>query len=87
MAIAEALSDINNTPVSRKDGYISAGRDAITGVSGHLLQLQEPENINPDWAIWKADDLPIWLWPPRYCPRTRWEPGKLLPKTLLYSGN
>ncbi|HIH3517073.1 TPA: hypothetical protein ACYQPB_004715 [Escherichia coli] len=30
MAIAEALSDINNTPVSRKDGYILCGKDAIT---------------------------------------------------------
>ncbi|MCC8003278.1 toprim domain-containing protein, partial [Escherichia coli] len=76
MAIAEALSDINNTPVSRKDGYILCGKDAITWCLGHLLQLQEPETINPDWAIWKAEDLPIWLWPPRYCPRTRREPGK-----------
>jgi DNA topoisomerase-3 len=46
-------------PVSRKDGYISTGGGIITWGYGHILRQAEPDEYDPKYGKWRAEDLPI----------------------------
>lgn len=74
--LAQAIAE-NLTPSPRRaPGYLVCGNDIVTWSFGHLLELQAPEDIRPEWKEWKAEDLPLNLWPPRYRIRTVKEKGK-----------
>lgn len=46
-------------PVSRKDGYITTGDGVITWGYGHILRQAEPDEYDPKYQKWRAEDLPI----------------------------
>ncbi|HWR43023.1 DNA topoisomerase III [Sporomusa sp.] len=46
-------------PVSRKDGYINTGGGIITWGYGHILRQAEPDEYDPKYGKWRAEDLPI----------------------------
>jgi DNA topoisomerase-3 len=52
--IAKCLS-VNN----KKDGYIEGNGYQITWAFGHLVELKEPDQYNPEWKRWSLDNLPI----------------------------
>lgn len=55
-AIAEA---INEDTKEKQQGYIVKGDNIITWAFGHILELAEPENYNPNLKQWKMNDLPL----------------------------
>lgn len=46
-------------PVSRKDGHIETGGGIVTWGYGHILRQAEPEEYDPRYKKWIAEDLPI----------------------------
>lgn len=62
--IAKALGD----HFQKKDGYLESADNVVTWCYGHLLKSIEPEAYNPAYAQWKAEDLPLQLYPLRYEP-------------------
>ncbi|MGL5290026.1 MAG: DNA topoisomerase [Aeromonas sp.] len=62
--IAEALGS-----AVQKGGYYECGNDAVTWCVGHILELTAPESHNPDYAKWKAEDLPLKLRPHKLQPK------------------
>lgn len=62
--IAKALGGI----FQKKDGYLESADNVVTWCYGHLLKSIEPEAYNPAYAQWKAEDLPLQLYPLRYEP-------------------
>lgn len=64
--IAQALG--NARP---QKGYIDCGDDKVTWCVGHLLQLVTPTEINPTYAQWSKDYLPMQLRPARLKPIER----------------
>ncbi|MBI0006985.1 DNA topoisomerase III [Gilliamella sp. W8126] len=57
--ISEALGVIN-----KKDGYIECKSNyTVTWALGHVLEIKKPEEINPDYKIWKSEDLPLKIRP------------------------
>jgi DNA topoisomerase-3 len=43
----------------KSDGYMQCGTDFVTYAFGHLLEMAMPEVYNPEYARWRAADLPI----------------------------
>ena len=43
----------------RHEGYLSNDRYTVTWALGHLVALQEPDEIDPRYKKWSAGDLPI----------------------------
>jgi len=43
----------------KKDGYISGNGYNVSWCIGHLVGLAEPEAYNPDFRVWKIENLPI----------------------------
>ncbi len=43
----------------RHDGYFSGLNVQITWAFGHLLELNEPNDYQPEWKRWTISDLPI----------------------------
>ncbi|TSA37176.1 MAG: type IA DNA topoisomerase [Methylococcaceae bacterium] len=43
----------------RHDGYFSGKNVQITWAFGHLLELNEPNDYQPEWKRWTISDLPI----------------------------
>ena len=68
-SVATAIADALGTPARKHPGYTECGDNIITWCFGHMLQLVDPEDINPAWGKWVREDLPINLWPPRYKPK------------------
>lgn len=46
-------------PVSRHDGYLKTGDGIVTWLFGHILRQAEPEEYDPKYKRWRAEDLPI----------------------------
>ncbi|MFA9394688.1 MAG: DNA topoisomerase III [Halodesulfovibrio sp.] len=63
-AIAEGLGN-----GKKHEGYITCGDDTVTWCFGHLLELANPDDYNPEWKKWDAKALPIipeqWILKPR----------------------
>lgn len=53
-AIADALGG-----GSSQSGYIKGAGWVVTWCAGHLMELQDPKEVNPKWAAWKEEGLPI----------------------------
>lgn len=67
--IAEAIGI-----VGRKDGYIECkGGYNVTWAIGHVLELKKPNEINPAYKNWNAEDLPLKLRPLELKPVERTE--------------
>ena len=43
----------------RANGYFSGSGLVVTWAIGHLVQLAEPHQINPEWRAWRRASLPI----------------------------
>lgn len=43
----------------KNSGYYENSDYIVSYAFGHLLQLQDAEDYNPDWKKWDVDDLPI----------------------------
>ena len=57
-ALAAALPQSKGS--SKTDGYISlANGDVVSWCIGHLLELAEPDQYNPEYKKWRLDHLPI----------------------------
>ena len=44
---------------SRSEGYWRNEKYLVTWAIGHLVELPEPHDVNPDWKKWRAQDLPM----------------------------
>ncbi|HRH46839.1 MAG TPA: DNA topoisomerase, partial [Pyrinomonadaceae bacterium] len=45
---------------SRHDGYwTTANGDFVTFAVGHLVEIADPEKMNPEWKVWSAETLPM----------------------------
>ncbi|KOA68714.1 type IA DNA topoisomerase [Pantoea sp. CFSAN033090] len=64
--IAEALGNGRS-----QKGFIECGNDKVTWCVGHLLQLVTPAEINPEYAKWTNDVLPMKLRPAQLRPIAR----------------
>jgi DNA topoisomerase III len=53
--IADALGII-----SREEGYIKCRENyTVTWALGHILEIKKPEELNPNYKLWKTEDLPL----------------------------
>lgn len=43
----------------RGEGFLHGGGYVVTWAIGHLVQLAQPHEINPDWKRWRAESLPM----------------------------
>jgi len=46
-------------PVRRCDGYLETGEGVVTWLFGHILRQAEPDEYDPRYKRWRAEDLPI----------------------------
>ena len=57
--IAKVLAKKNKISMERSDGFISVGSDTVTWQFGHILELKSAEQIDPKYAKWEYETLPI----------------------------
>lgn len=43
----------------RGNGWLEGNGWTVTWAFGHMVELQEPEDYNPDWKPWRLSQLPI----------------------------
>jgi len=43
----------------RGNGFLEGNGWTVTWAFGHMVELQEPEDYNPDWKPWRLSQLPI----------------------------
>ena len=43
----------------RGNGFLEGNGWIVTWAFGHMVELQEPEDYNPDWKPWRLSQLPI----------------------------
>ncbi|EDS0772149.1 type IA DNA topoisomerase [Salmonella enterica] len=48
---------------TRHDGYAESSTDIVSFCVGHVLEMVPPEVINPAYATWSIDTLPLKLYP------------------------
>lgn len=53
----------------RHDGYSESPTDIVSYCVGHVLEMIPPERINPAYAIWSLDTLPLQLYPVQLQPK------------------
>lgn len=44
---------------NKGDGFLYNEQYKVTWAYGHLVGLAEPQQINPSWKVWRAQDLPL----------------------------
>ncbi|ECG9331108.1 DNA topoisomerase III [Salmonella enterica] len=54
---------------TRHDGYFESSTDVVSYCVGHVLEMVPPEQINPAYATWSLDTLPLQLYPVRLQPK------------------
>ncbi|EGZ3995963.1 DNA topoisomerase III [Salmonella enterica subsp. enterica serovar Wichita] len=64
--IVKALGSGNFT---RHDGYFESSTDIVSYCVGHVLEMVPPEQINPTYATWSLDTLPLKLYPVQLQPK------------------
>ncbi|QBY46694.1 DNA topoisomerase 3 (plasmid) [Arsenophonus nasoniae] len=67
-SVAKDIAKALGGNFQKKDGYLESTDNVVTWCYGHLLKSIEPEAYNPAYAQWKAEDLPLQLYPLRYEP-------------------
>lgn len=65
-AIFEGLGGNPNT--EKKNGYFEHGSDVVTWCFGHMLELFDPQDYDPKFAVWRFSDLAEMntVYPPTY---------------------
>ena len=46
----------------RGEGCLRGNGYVVTWAVGHLVELAQPHEINPDWKRWRGDHLPRTSW-------------------------
>ncbi|EAT1859508.1 type IA DNA topoisomerase [Salmonella enterica] len=54
---------------TRHDGYVESSTDIVSYCVGHVLEMVPPEVINPAYATWSLDTLPLKLYPVQLQPK------------------
>lgn len=54
---------------TRHDGYFESSTDIVSYSVGHVLEMVPPEQINPAYATWSLDTLPLKLYPVQLQPK------------------
>lgn len=57
----------------KKEGYIEGPHWTVTWAIGHLVELREPGEYNPDWKRWSLEPLP--MVPDKFALRPRGDKG------------
>lgn len=57
-SLAEAIASELGTPAKRA-GYFEAGGDRVAWCFGHMLEMAAPDDYDPRFKKWNAQDLPI----------------------------
>ncbi|GHU73286.1 DNA topoisomerase [Clostridia bacterium] len=57
-SVARDLARVLNAN-AKGDGCLTGGGYVVTWAVGHLVTLQEPDEINPQWKRWRDVDLPM----------------------------
>lgn len=65
-AIFEGLG--GNPNIEKKNGYFEHGSDIVTWCYGHMLELSDPQDYDPKFAVWRFSDLEEMktVYPPTY---------------------
>lgn len=65
-AIFEGLGGNPNT--EKKNGYFEHGNEVVTWCFGHMLELFDPQDYDPKFAVWRFEDLDDMqvVYPPTY---------------------
>ncbi|MBW5840010.1 type IA DNA topoisomerase [Yersinia enterocolitica] len=65
-AILEGLGGDPNT--EKKNGYFEHNTDVVTWCYGHMLELYDPQDYDPKFAVWRFSDLSEMktVYPPTY---------------------
>lgn len=59
-SLARAIADVLPKPHKKQDGFIELGNgDCVSWCLGHLLELADPADYNPDFKPWRFEHLPI----------------------------
>lgn len=58
-AIAENLGGTIKPGGGGRPTYLMVGQDAVTWVFGHILEQISPDEYDPKYKTWRAEDLPI----------------------------
>ena len=67
-AIFEGLGG-NIANQKKANGYFENGTDIVTWCYGHMLELFDPEDYDPNLKTWRLDDLPLKaVYPPKLKP-------------------
>ncbi|EKT1335105.1 DNA topoisomerase 3 [Salmonella enterica subsp. enterica] len=54
---------------TRNDGYFESSTDIVSYCVGHVLEMVPPELVNPAYATWSLDTLPLKLYPVQLQPK------------------
>ena len=58
-SVGRELAKCLTGPVTRRDGYLVTKDGVVTWLFGHILRQAEPEEYDPKYKRWRAEDLPI----------------------------
>ena len=58
-SVGRELAKCLTGPIARHDGYLVTKDGVVTWLFGHILRQAEPEEYDPKYKRWRADDLPI----------------------------
>ena len=58
-SVGRELAKCLTGPVVRHDGYLETRDGIVTWLFGHILRQAEPDEYDPKYKRWRAEDLPI----------------------------
>ena len=58
-SVGRELAKCLTGPVIRRDGCLETKDGIVTWLFGHILRQAEPEEYDPRYKRWRAEDLPI----------------------------
>ena len=59
-AVASDIAKALGGNFTRHDGYAESATDIVSYCVGHVLEMVPPETINPAYATWSLDTLPLY---------------------------
>ena len=68
-AVASDIAKALGGNFTRHDGYAESATDIVSYCVGHVLEMVPPETINPAYATWSLDTLPLKLYPVQLQPK------------------
>lgn len=79
-AIAEGLGKMSGKRPSRGQTHWEVGDDAVLWLFGHVIELVEPHDYDPNWKKWHIDYLPMYPKEWRHEPTTAYTPDRKVDK-------